>query len=257
MKSKRRQEEAIRRLLLQNRPPDVDPERRRQLVRQVTSLMEQRPPVPLKTSYIQKLWEQVRYISPLTWCLQFLAVPFLVLFVNWNHGDVMQILLICSPLAGIIGICEVLRSFSCHMGELEQTCRYNLRQVLAMKLWLMGLADLLILCFAGAVAGAAGGKLSEMILYVVIPFNLSNSLYLFLLNKVSRRFSGSILLGCGIFLSFLLAFLRENSPFLLRWQASEIAAPLLLLMFLASFALILWMGSRFIKNTPMEEMIWN
>ena len=96
----------------------------------------------------RRIFNQLKYISPLLWISELLAMG-LCLFIasQINSGTDMTAVLsgisFIVALLGVIGFPEICKSFSCQMWELEQSCKYNLRQIVAMKPSIIGTVDLL------------------------------------------------------------------------------------------------------------------
>ena len=66
---------------------------------------------------------------------------------------------------------ELGRSAPCGMAELEQACRYDLRQLVLARAWLLGLGQLPVLAAALAAAGPVWGAAAA--LYLLAPYLLA------------------------------------------------------------------------------------
>ena len=97
----------------------------------------------------KRIFNQFKYISPILWFAQLLAFGLCVFIISRTNGDT-DITLVLSSISfivafiGIVGFPELCKSFSYQMWELEQSCKYNLRQIVAIKLSIIGMIDLVI-----------------------------------------------------------------------------------------------------------------
>ena len=88
-----------------------------------------------------RMWESAGYISRWTWggLLFFCAVGVLMALHN-SYQNTLALCSILAPLPGIFLVPELARSFSEGMWEMEQSCYYNLRELLLLKMIVLGLA---------------------------------------------------------------------------------------------------------------------
>ena len=115
---------------------------------------------------------QLRYIRKRVWlagtaaaalCLGAGALP------GWN-ADRAWALSALLPLGLLAAAAELGRSAPCGMAELEQACRYDLRQLVLARAWLLGLGQLPVLAAALAAAGPVWGAAAA--LYLLAPYLL-------------------------------------------------------------------------------------
>ena len=141
----------------------------------------------------QRIFNQLRYISPLLWGAEGIAVISCVLLISQinTNTDITLVLSSLSffmALLGIAGFPELCKSFSCQMWELEQSCKYNLRQLVSLKLAIIGMIDLvLVLVIASATSIQIGLPLWEAALYLFVPFNLSCIVAFFLVGFTRNK----------------------------------------------------------------------
>ena len=116
---------------------------------------------------------QLRYIRKRVWlagtavaalCLGAGALP------GWN-ADRAWTLSALLPLGLLAAAAELGRSAPCGMAELEQACRYDLRQLVLARAWLLGLGQLPVLAAALAAAGPVWGAAAA--LYLLAPYLLA------------------------------------------------------------------------------------
>ena len=102
--------------------------------------------------WYRRIVNQFKYISPLLWFSQLLAIGLCMLLISQIGSDtdltaILSAISFIVALLGVVGFPEVCKSFSYQMWELEQSCKYNLRQIVAIKLSIIGTIDLIIKTF--------------------------------------------------------------------------------------------------------------
>jgi len=176
-----------------------------------------------------------------TWLFQFaLLILTTILITNVIHDEsfvfIIQSLTVIVIFSVIFFIDEVFRSFTSGMWELEQTLKYDLRQHIIIKLLIFGLADLLlIVCLAFISQGVLAISFLKIILYLLVPFNIS-CIVLFSLFTVWRNTLSSVVfwISSGIVLVsvlFITNFFNVYELNLKYWVAGYILS-ILVLMFI-------------------------
>ncbi|SCJ37841.1 Uncharacterised protein [uncultured Eubacterium sp.] len=205
----------------------------------------------------QRVREQAAYISPVTWTLQ--AVVLLVTLSRLsasNGSQFFTMLSIMAPLLGIIGGCELIRSYDHNMWELEMACRHNLRSIFAVKLLILGLADFLVLAAVIYGTGLNNTKFALTAVMILVPFNLSNSLYLWLIVKLRHRCTNYVLAGAGIFLSLIMLWINgalNQSLLISVFSQYMVTMPILA----ASLALVIFAAAILLRNSGKGYNKWN
>ncbi|MCC5804355.1 hypothetical protein [Rossellomorea vietnamensis] len=150
-----------------------------------------------KHSLLDLLLSSIQFTRLHTWCFQ-LALLLLttILITGVIHEEssvfIIQTLTVIVIFSVIFFIDEVVRSFTSGMWELEQTLKYDLRQHTIIKLLIFGLADLLlIVCLAYISQGVLAISFLKIILYLLVPFNIS-CIVLFSLFTVWRNTRSSV-----------------------------------------------------------------
>ena len=253
-----RSERQIRTALQRGNAPELSGEQLEALDRLVRREAETVKWLPGK-SLFQSLWEQAAYISPMTWAFQlaFLLAGVLLLQAGAEEAALKNLSAII-PLAALIGIPELTKSFSYGMWELEESCFYNLRQLVLLKMMLFGLVDAVLLLFLIAVAGKRGTSLTEAFYYLVIPFNLSGACYLGLFRVLKRRCSGYVLAAAGCVLLSGGLVLRRYPSIGLAPVQTGLRAEMVWPMAVCSVFALVGVGIWLIHGMEKEEMmIWN
>lgn len=248
----RKQEEEIRAFLRSTAQPEIDWERKRQDL-EFLRMERRRLRIPSKKPYGQRVLEQMAYLSPAVWLIQ----GALVLILGWTFcvGDrkgILINLLFCAPIVGIVGFTEIMRSYRQNMWELEQACRYNLRQLMGMRLLIFGIVDTLVACGVAVMGLGAGIGIWELLMFFFIPQLLSDCVYLYLMTRFRRRFQGITLLGAAVCMSLLWFTLMEGIPYDPRLMRRLSNPFVLMFMLLACIALLLLCCVRFLRGMEVE-----
>ena len=107
---------------------------------------------------------------------------------------------VLSPLLAMIGFPAILKSFSNGVGELEQSCRYNLREILGMRILLTVVTEAVVLVIVLGIGELKEGSMMESVLKVFVPFLFSTAVYFWIIRHVSTKAVYSILAGAAVML---------------------------------------------------------
>ena len=137
---------------------------------------------------------QLQYIPFAFWLSQgsvLVSVVFLLCRTTLQQGGVMDYLWWGSVAAAWMGLmaCGGLnRHLARGMVELEQSCYINMLQLWTMRMILSGCMDMAILCVcSGVAAWNTRVRLVRILLYLLVPFVLSNACYLIFLTSARGR----------------------------------------------------------------------
>ncbi|MGG4169162.1 hypothetical protein ABEW00_17100 [Rossellomorea vietnamensis] len=150
-----------------------------------------------KRSLFDLILSSIQFTRLQTWFFQFaLLLLTIILITGVIHEEsfafIIQTLTVIVIFSVIFFIDEVFRSFTSGMWELEQTLKYDLRQHIIIKLLIFGLADLLlIVCLAFISQGVLASSFLKIILFLLVPFNIS-CIVLFSLFTVWRNTRSSV-----------------------------------------------------------------
>ena len=175
-----------------------------------------------------------------------------------EQGSVSYVMLLpvlsaIMALAGVAGFSELGKCFSCHMWELEHSCCLDLRQLLAVRMAITGLVDLLLLvCFTAVSRGRLQTGFWQTGIYLLTPFVYNTLLYLtvFTFARGNNRFLQACVLAAVCCISFLPACIPHlyEKTMLWLWVAALAAAGSLVAAELYCLAGKLERG---------EELCWN
>ncbi len=143
-----------------------------------------------KNSLQNVLLSQLQYLPLSFWFVQIILVVIAILLVclfgYWNvplHYPLTALAIII-PLIVLTGVWEVSKSNTYDMWEIEQSSRCQLVKITACRMLIIGLADLfLITCVLVITSFYYQQSIIEVILYGMVPFNISCTCYLFTIIK--------------------------------------------------------------------------
>lgn len=247
------EEQLLCKVLHQYKAPAPEQEQK-ELAKALAAKALARKPLTSGKPLLQRLREQAAYLSPATWILQAVILLF---FLSRSAGGYQNVtaLSVLAPLLGVIGGCELIRSYGHNMWELEMSCRYNLRSIFALKMLILGTVDFLTLA---AVVGTGFGEAQFVLtaVMVLVPFNLSNSLYLWMIVKLRHKCTNYVLAGTGIFLSLIMQWINaawDRIVLASVFSQYAVAIPILA----ASLALVVFAGAVLLRNSRKGYNKWN
>ncbi len=213
-----------------------------------------------KNSLQNILLSQLQYLPLSFWIVQIILVIiaiFLVcLFGCWNVPlqYPLTAFMIIIPLIVLVGVREISKSNTYDMWEIEQSSRCQLVKIIACRMLIIGLADLfLITCVLVITSFYYQQSIIEVILYGMVPFNISCTCYLFTIMKNEKGQIFYHLFVCMICISTIFSiilkkgFLFETSM-LWGWAAFYVFSLVLL-------GKTVW---NYLKHEKMiGELAWN
>ena len=209
-----------------------------------------------KTSYFDFILGQIGYIRKRVWVASCLLVLALLLglqaYTNYESLHFIWIVSSILPFVSLLTITEIVRSSSHNMSELEMSCKYNLADIILVRLGTLS-------CFNAVILGLIifllryefDFMIFRLVVYMLVPFILTCSLSLFIINHFSSKETSYICCATSCSLSmanvifstqYKIAFLDE---YLFFWG-------------LALIFLMVWLVTeimKLIKKT--EELQWN
>lgn len=171
----------------------IDQGKKQQILRNIQEAAEKK-----QYSYCPSFWEifwgQLKYISGFCLGGQLLCLLLTVIllgYFQWKGEGILTYLGTASVTASSMGIflmAELGRSSSIGMMELEQSCYLNFKQVWCVKMILFGCLDILLLTVMVAViAGNTSCGMFQVLVYLLVPFVLSNSAQLLVFTMLRGR----------------------------------------------------------------------
>ncbi|MEK4852944.1 hypothetical protein NST04_24035 [Paenibacillus sp. FSL H7-0756] len=183
----------------------VDHKRLEQTVHGANEMLRQAQ-VTRRTSLPEFYKAQLSFISWKVWMQQLLIVAgmgvLLYQFVNRPHGDMEIVMLasVAAPLLVITGLQTLTRSLNCHMIEIELSTWRRLEKLTMVRMSLLGVADLIGLIILAILLNTwIEMEIVSLLLYLLVPFNVSCLGSLWLMNRVRNANCGYYCLAyCGL-----------------------------------------------------------
>lgn len=213
-----------------------------------------------KSSLQNILLSQLQFIPISFWIVQIalvtLAATFVCLFGYWKvpFQYLFTILMVIIPLIVLVGIREISKSNTYDMWEIEQSSRSQLVKITACRMLIIGLVDLFFI--TGVLVTTSfyyQQSIIEIILYGMVPFNISCTCYLFTIMKNEKGQISYHLFVCMICMAVVFSiilkqkFLFETSM-LWGWVVFYLFSLILL-------GKIVW---KYLKHEKMiGELAWN
>lgn len=157
----------------------------------------------------------IRFTRLHTWLIQFSLLILTTLLItkainDESHMFIIQSLTVAVIFSAIFFMDELFRSFTSGMWELEQTLKYDLRQHTIIKLLIFGLTDLcLIICLAFISQGVIAISFWKIILYLLVPFNIT-CIVLFSLFTIWRNTLSSVVFWISSGLVFMFVMILSQ-----------------------------------------------
>ena len=213
-----------------------------------------------KNSLQNILLSQLQYLPVSFWLAQMVLVIIAVVFVclssYWkiSFHYPLTVLMIIIPLIVLVGAREISKSSLYDMWEIEQSSRYQLVKITACRMLMIGLMDLVLVTGVLAVTSFYYQQsIIEMILYGMVPFNISCVCYLFTIMKnekgeISYRLFVCMIGMSGVFLIILKQEILFETSMIWGWAA----------FYLFSLILLGKAVKSYLKHEKMMgELAWN
>lgn len=227
---------------------------------ELAKLEFERTPIQYKIPFSELFVGQIKYISPYIWIVQAILLLLILFSLSLStnriddHQTIITILSVAAPIIALVAIPELAKSFSYNMWEIETTSKFNLQKIIAIRLMILGVIDLSIITIL-IVTTSIFYEISfvNVVLYLLVPFNFANSIYLFLL----RKFHGKrVVISCLIAGLIIVIALGSLSMFNAWYVLTSKFIWFILLAF--SLCTLVHELIKLIKATQSGgEMLWN
>lgn len=176
---------------------------------------------PSGTSFMTSLRNQLGYIRICFWIsgLLFILVALFITLLYGTNTSSIYLISALLPFISLTALLELMKSRAYQMEELEMSCRYNLSQIMLMRMIIIGFMDFLLLGFSLALSAYISGHLyNPHSLYMITPFLLTSTLTLWFIDGRQQQESlyicgtiASIISIMSIYLPILIPFLYTPS----------------------------------------------
>ena len=153
-----RKEKKLYEQMRQYQPPDVEAEKYFEMQKKAQEEIAKEKILP-RLHLFERIWIQAEYLSIWFWITEgILLVAGIVLTQTADKESYITFGYVLSPLLAMIGFPAILKSFSNGVGELEQSCRYNLREIFGMRILLTGVTEAVVLVIVLEIGELKRGK---------------------------------------------------------------------------------------------------
>lgn len=163
--------------------------------------------------FLENVWIQVKFQPMTHWIVEgglLLSAMALMLWLTKIGIREYEMLMICSVFivfAGNIALSSIGRLFSWHMAELEQTLYLNLKQMVCIRMLEAGVFDLAVMgLFMGAAGRSDQIEAGMYLIYMLVPFLWSDTLYLHMIGCFRNTAYGLKSFAAGIVCGMLACF---------------------------------------------------
>ena len=195
-------EDELKRFYTENTPP-IDPAEKRRVVEMMARESQKTSGVPASESisFRRFVLTQVRFIDPICWILQVALIACVLIVGDTYRMSEIQAPLVMTfaMLTVAIAIPSAFKSFESKTTELELACRFNSTQVLASRLIIFGLADVLWFSIVIAIMPSfAASDPFSIFLYASTPFFLLCALCFYLARIVSKHMTKATVAAAAV-----------------------------------------------------------
>lgn len=213
----------------------------------------QRSPEMSGISFLGFLGYQVPYISIWNWLLGASVFALTLLSVRYADGKAVWAAASFVPFLALAAVSESGRSMQYGMDELELSARYCLKTVVTVKIFIMGISNLIVLlaCILAVEAGNRTGIILNGIT-IMFPYLVTAFLNLWIVRKIHGKESIYVCLGVSAIVSGANVINGVMEWFVLY---DYLGTAGMLVLFLAA---VLLTGRECIKfMRQSEEYVWN
>lgn len=246
----------VERLLRQQKKPEPEREALEACKTQMAEELRQNVILPSRPILV-RLCETAAYCSRWTWgaLLFFCAVAVFLMFeVPYENALVVCSLL--TPLLGALLVPELARSFSEGMWEMEQVCFYNLGEIMAFKMVILGGVSGILIAFGAAATRMETGSFLDFELWICLPFLAVSSLSFFLLRKIRNRQAEYGIIGIDIMAAGIIVCMWSAKEDIYRLMEKQQTGMILLLILAALFGSLIINGMKFFRSVQNGELLW-
>ncbi len=206
-----------------------------------------------KAKFSEVLISQIGFIRKRVWILFVLSVCFAFLYAEVSNvsENIVAVVSAILPLFSLCTITEIHKSKAYNMVETELACKYNLPEIVLMRLSILGGVSFALLILLVAIVGKSDFGTLRNTIYLAVPYLISSYISLLVILKVHSKETIYICATTSGMISIFIAIASINYKFIYNANFTLIwTITFVVLVGLLFFSLI-----RFIKS--QEEIQWN
>lgn len=246
----------VERLLREQKKPKPRQEEMEACKRCMAKELKHNVILPSRPLWI-RLWETAGYCSGWTWgSFLFFAAAAVVLMLKVPYENALAVCSLFTPLLGVFLVPELARSFSEGMWELEQSCFYNLGEILALKMIILGIVSGLLIAFGAAATRVESGSFLDFELWICLPFLAVSSLSFFLLRKIRSRQAEYGLIGIDFMAAGVIVCMWSAKDEIYRLMEQRQTGLILLAVLSVLLGCLIFNGVKFFRSAGNGELVW-
>lgn len=167
--------------------------------------------IPQKTSVLRLFYDQIRYISPLLWLVQFGALVLLIITAftaqDMSCGTAQNTMLLLASLTAIFAVPEFYKDVFCGVLEMELTCKNSGASIFSIRLIIIAFMNIAMITFFSLILSYAWKiRFLSVIRCGLLPINIIyiiNFMFFRIFRIHSRllAFSFSVLSGIFVYVA--------------------------------------------------------
>ena len=175
----------------------IDGEKKKQTLEQIRTNMQGNASSVQKSKW-QILKIQICYMDKAILLMHLTVCIGFVLLGKWQFWERSSTIFAC--VLGALSLIEVSHMFFSGMTEVEESCYFNVRQIVVFRMACSGIISLAALLAALVTAGGEEGvPVMEMGLYMLVPFVFTECVCMTVMITESGRRNKVVLIAAGIF----------------------------------------------------------
>lgn len=213
-----------------------------------------------RNSFWNVLVSQIQYLTPCFWIMQagiVLVVSLLVCRLGYLKVPLyypFTILAVMTPLLLLLSVREISKSPVYGMWEIEQSSSSQLVKIVACRMVIAGLLDMLFLTGVLAIVSCYYRQsLLQIFLYGMVPFHISSICYLRTITRSSREEMTYHLIMCMLCISVIFSLIMRYPAI---FEASMLGGWLFI--YITSVILLVKTTYNFLQHEKMlGELLWS
>lgn len=216
-----------------------------------------------RSSWIQQILGQIRYISVPFWIAQITAIVFTIIVAMQMAPDktsLRHIILMIFPMVSILslyGIPEITKSHFYNMVEIESVCKKGYAKMIETRMLIIGLVEMTVILAISIFLGSYFKQdILILLVYGLVPFNLVHTTGLYVAQKFQSKYGVYLFIFLDILVGVTLDYIinRARAPI-----SGNGIQNLWTFLFLITLAMLCYQIYKFIKSCNQKEelYLWN
>lgn len=206
-----------------------------------------------KAAFHEVLISQITFIRKRVWLSFALCVGvalFYSTYGNTPENTVMGVSAVL-PFFSLCTVAEIYKSAAYNMEEMELACKYNLPEIILMRIGILGAASFTMLIFLAIIMGKSSFGMFRNSVYIGVPYLLTSYLSLLTISKLRSKETIYICTAVSAAVSLFVVTAHNTFSFIYHVDFALIWA----MAFLVLAGLLLSRLVQFTKS--QEELQWN